>query len=47
MAMREAQQLVERAASSPEHMETARRDIEGTLREFYGQVDWKVSIQWN
>lgn len=45
-AMREAQQLVERAAAAPEHIELARRDCEIALREFYRQVDWQVQIDW-
>jgi hypothetical protein len=45
-AMREAQRLVERAASSSDYRETARRDIEGTLKEFYGQVGWTITVQW-
>ena len=45
--MRDARQLVERAAASPEHIETARRDFENALREFYGQVDCQVRIEWN
>lgn len=45
-AMREAQQLVERVAAAPEHIEMARRDFESALHEFYRQVDWEVQIDW-
>ena len=45
-AMREAQRLVERAASSSDYRETARRDVEGTLREFYSQVEWTITVRW-
>lgn len=45
-AMMQAQLLVERAASVPEHLETARRDVEGSIKEFYGQVDWRVEVKW-
>jgi hypothetical protein len=45
-AMRESQRLVERAACSADYRETARHDIEGTLREFYSQVDWTITVQW-
>ena len=45
-AMREAQRLVERAASSSDYQETVRHAIEGTLKEFYSQVDWTITVQW-
>jgi hypothetical protein len=45
-AMLEAQQLIERAASTEEYKETARGGIQGMLAELYGGVGWKVSIQW-
>jgi hypothetical protein len=45
-AMLQAQQLVERAASSQDHAETARRGVQGMLTELYHGVGWNVSIQW-
>jgi hypothetical protein len=45
-AMLEAQQLIERAASSEDYKETARRGIQGMLAELYYGVGWNVSVQW-
>jgi hypothetical protein len=45
-AMVEAQQLIERAASTEDYKETARHGIQGMLAELYGGVGWNVSIQW-
>jgi hypothetical protein len=45
-AIVEAQQLIERAASSEEINETARRFVQGTLAELYRGVGWNVSVQW-
>ena len=45
-AMRQAQRLVERAASAEANAATARRGVEGTLAEFYAAVGWRVSVRW-
>ena len=45
-SMAQAQQLVERAASSEEHLATARKGVEGMLGEFYRGVGWTVTVQW-
>jgi hypothetical protein len=45
-AMAQAQQLVERAASSEEHLATARKGVEGMLGELYRAVGWTVTVQW-
>jgi hypothetical protein len=45
-AMLEAQQLIERAASSEDYKETARRGVQGLLAELYRDVGWNVLIQW-
>ena len=45
-AMRQAQQLVERAAGSDENKATARQGVEGMLGEFYQAVGWHVAVQW-
>jgi hypothetical protein len=45
-AMLEAQQLVERVASSEDYRATARRGVEAMLAEFYRGVGWYVSVRW-
>lgn len=45
-AMVQAQELVERAASSQHHKEIARRGIHGMLAELYRGLGWNVSVQW-
>ena len=45
-AMRQAQQLVERAAGSDDNKATARQGVEGMLGEFYQAVGWQVAVQW-
>ncbi len=45
-AMLEAQQLVERVASSEDYKSTARRGVEAMLAEFYRGVGWYVSVRW-
>jgi hypothetical protein len=45
-AMAQAQQLMERAASSEEHLATARKGVEGMLGEFYRGVGWTITVQW-
>jgi hypothetical protein len=45
-AMLQAQQLVERAASSDENKAEARRGAEEALAEFYRNMGWQVSVQW-
>ena len=45
-AMRQAQQLVERAAGSDDNKAMARQGVEGMLTEFYRAVGWQISVQW-
>ncbi len=46
-AMRQCQQLVERAAGASNHLESARKQAELALREFYNQVGWTVTVGWS
>ena len=45
--MQEAQNLVERLAARSEYQETAKKNFEGSIREFYDHVGWNVVIQWH
>jgi hypothetical protein len=45
-AMLQAQQLVQRAASSQDNAQTARRGVQSMLTELYHGVGWNVSIRW-
>jgi hypothetical protein len=45
-AMLQAQQLIERAASSEDNQAMARKGVEGMLTELYQGVGWTVSVQW-
>ena len=45
-AMRQAQQLVERAAGTEDNAAAARRGAETMLAEFYRAVGWQVSVCW-
>lgn len=46
-AMRQCQQLVERAAGASNHLDTARKQAQLALREFYHQVGWNVTVGWS
>jgi hypothetical protein len=45
-AMLQAQQLVERAASSEDNKSEACHGAEEALADFYRHVGWQISIQW-
>jgi hypothetical protein len=44
--MREAQQLVEHAASSSENLQQAKTTTETVIRNFFSELGWNVSVAW-
>ncbi|MEN1681083.1 MAG: DUF4230 domain-containing protein [Planctomycetota bacterium] len=46
-SMKEAQELVERAAMDEEYVALAKRNAELVVRSMYALVDWGVDIEWD
>lgn len=45
-SMKEAQSLIERAASQPEYVDVAKMNGELILKSMYSLVGWKIDLEW-